>query len=43
VKGEQVDQKIWLAKDTQRIVKVTFAVPQVPGAVAETVLTGSSK
>jgi hypothetical protein len=43
IQGEQVDQKIWLAKNTHRIVKVTFGVPQMPGALAETVLTGSSK
>jgi hypothetical protein len=43
VKGNQVDQRIWLAKNGRRIVKVTFGVPQVPGAVAETVLTASAK
>jgi hypothetical protein len=38
VKGDQVDQRLWIAKERNQIVKVAIAVPQMPGTVAETTL-----
>jgi hypothetical protein len=42
VKGEQVDQRLWIGKDGNEIVKVAISVPQMPGTVAETALIEAS-
>ena len=43
IKGDQVDQRLWIAKDGQAIVKVAISVPQMPGTLMETVLAERSE